>query len=138
MTCLLNITFRCGYEIIMGWSLGYDNDWERDIGYGVPALCDHPKCDEKIDRGLAHVCGGEPYGGENGCGLYFCGDHLSYRNVRDEGWVDNCPRCRAYKLPYKHPKPDAREWIMHKLSHSSWKKWRIDNPKEVQQLIEEL
>ena len=36
----------------MGWSIGYDDNWKRDIGYGVPAVCDHPGCNEKIDRYL--------------------------------------------------------------------------------------
>jgi hypothetical protein len=48
----------------MGWSIGYDSKWKRDIGYGVPAPCDLPGCDKEIDRGLAFVCGTEPYGGE--------------------------------------------------------------------------
>ena len=47
----------------MGWSLGYDRNWKRDVGYGVPAICDDPECTEEIDRGLSYVCGGEPYGG---------------------------------------------------------------------------
>jgi hypothetical protein len=55
----------------MGWSIGYDSKWQRDIGYGVPGVCDDPACAEKIDRGLSYVCGGEPYGGDEGCGLYF-------------------------------------------------------------------
>jgi hypothetical protein len=55
----------------MSWALGFDGNWNRDIGYGVPSYCDHPKCSAKIDRGLAYVCcGQEPYGGD-GCGLYF-------------------------------------------------------------------
>jgi len=40
----------------MGWAVGYDNRWSRDIGYGVPAWCDEPGCSEAIDRGLAYVC----------------------------------------------------------------------------------
>jgi len=28
----------------MGWSIGYDGNWKRDIGYGVPAYCDFPGC----------------------------------------------------------------------------------------------
>ena len=24
----------------MGWQVGYDSKWQRDIGYGVPAICD--------------------------------------------------------------------------------------------------
>ena len=101
----------------MGWSLGWDENWNRDIGYGVPAYCDHPKCDTKIDRGLAFVCGGEPYGGDRGCGLFFCSEH------RDA--EDRCPRCAASRsTPYKHPKPDHPDWIRHKLTDVSWKSWR--------------
>ena len=40
----------------MGWAIGYDGRWERDIGYGVPAVCDHPDCNVRIDRGLDYVC----------------------------------------------------------------------------------
>ena len=62
----------------MGWSIGYDEKWARDIGYGVPAVCDHPDCDARIDRGLSYVCcNQEPRGGE-GCGLYFCEKHKGY------------------------------------------------------------
>ena len=56
----------------MSWSIGFDSNWNRDIGYGVPAYCDNPKCNKEIDRGLSYVCGGEAFGGEKGCGLYFC------------------------------------------------------------------
>jgi len=99
----------------MGWSLGYDDNWKRDIGYGVPAWCDHPKCQAEIDRGLGCVCGGEPYGGERGCGLFFCGKH---------GGGMLCPRCRAYKPPYKRIKPDHPEWIHWKMTDESWAEWR--------------
>jgi hypothetical protein len=70
----------------MGWSLGHDNRWGkfgRDIGYGVPAPCDHPGCGAEIDRGLSYVCGTHPYGGEHGCGLHFCGDHLHFEERGD-------------------------------------------------------
>lgn len=56
----------------MGWAIGYDAQWQRDIGYGVTAYCDHPRCNKTIDRGLSYVCGGEPYGGERGCGITRC------------------------------------------------------------------
>lgn len=102
----------------MSWSLGYDTNWHRDIGYGVPARCDHPGCDEKIDRGLAHVCGGEPYGGEDGCGLYFCAKH---------GGGGLCERCEVGELPFEKT-PDAPEWIEHKLTDESWADWRRLNP----------
>lgn len=110
----------------MGWSHGFDSNWNRDIGYGVPAICDHPRCKKPIDRGLAYVCGGEPEGGEHGCGLFFCGEHMAYGPH-----AQNCPRCLAYKPPYKHPKPDTTEWMRWKLAHKSWQEWRVDNQEEV-------
>ena len=113
----------------MGWSLGYDGRWDRDIGYGVPAFCDHPKCEKEINRGLSYVCGGEPHGGEYGCGLYFCDEHhLGYRH--DEA-NQLCPRCAAYRAPYKRPKPEHPDWIKHKLTHESWAEWRAENPEWV-------
>ncbi len=122
----------------MGWSIGYDSNWERDIGYGVPAICDHPKCNKKIDRGLSFVCGGDPYGGEYGCGLYFCEEHLSYRKPRGaDGPVQLCPRCYYYKQSF-NPKPDTKEWIKWKLTDSSWKKWRETHKEEVIKMKKEL
>lgn len=116
----------------MGWSLGFDSNWNRDIGYGVPAYCDHPKCNETIDRGLGCVCGSEPYGGEKGCGLYFCGQHLrGYQPQR-------CPKCARYDhKPYK-AKPDHPEWIQWKLTDPSWAKWRRENREKVAEMKKAL
>lgn len=106
----------------MSWSIGYDPKWKRDIGYGVPATCDHPGCGAAIDRGLAHVCRNEePYGGEDGCGLYFCKAHLT---------LSGCARCAAMEPPFT-PTPDAAEWVDHKLSDPSWAEWRRQNPQAV-------
>lgn len=112
----------------MGWAVGYDDHWKRDIGYGVPAYCDFPSCEEKIDRGLSYVCGGEPYGGEGGCGLYFCGEHLY-------GYPALCERCTAEVEPFS-PSPDHAEWINWKLTDESWQPWRNENPVEVNAMIE--
>lgn len=110
----------------MGWSLGHDPNWGRDIGYGVPATCDHPGCGAEIDRGLGNVCGRpHPYGGEDGCGLFFCSDHLGPGGL--------CLRCRD-GMPAYDPTPDSRRWIEHKLTHASWVKWRAANPDAVKQL----
>ena len=38
----------------MSWAVGYDSKWQRDIGYGVPSICDHPKCNKEIHRGLSY------------------------------------------------------------------------------------
>jgi len=105
----------------MGWSVGYDEHWHRDIGYGVPAICDHPDCSEPIDRGLSFVCGGEPYGGERGCGLFFCAKH---RRGHPE---QLCERCAPRRRKPFEPKPDTAEWTEHKRTHPTWAEWRREN-----------
>lgn len=102
----------------MGWAVGWDHNWKRDIGYGVPAFCDHPDCDEVIDRGLAHVCcDQQPYGGDRGCGLYFCS--------KDSDTRGRCIRCQRYRKPFE-PKPDHPDWIKHKATDPSWAAWRAE------------
>jgi hypothetical protein len=101
----------------MGWAVGYDKRWQRDIGYGVPATCDGPGCREKIDRGLGYVCGGQPFGGSEGCGLFFCDRH---------GGGGRCWRCQIGAPPYD-PTPDLPEWTAHKMTDPSWARWRSEN-----------
>ena len=115
----------------MSWDIGYDEDWRRDIGYGVPAYCDHPSCGEIIDRGLSYVCGDEPYGGDKGCGLYFCTKH-------QVGPYQRCARCARYRKDKFTPKPDLPRWIHHKLTDESWAQWRDENPMEVDYLRQHL
>lgn len=110
----------------MGWAVGYDSNWKRDVGYGVPAICDYPGCGAAIDRGLGFVCGNEPYGGENGCGLFFCGEHM----FASDKCGQLCERCRD-GLPPFDPTPDTREWIEWKLTDDSWGPWRDENPEAV-------
>jgi hypothetical protein len=100
----------------MGWAIGFDSNWNRDIGYGVPAICDHPGCEAEIDRGLAYVCGDEPYGGDKGCGLFFCPKH-------QVGEHQTCQRC-VDGLPPFEPKPDDPVWTHHKETDPSWASWR--------------
>jgi len=109
----------------MGWSIGFDTKWQRDIGYGVPAVCDHPECSCDINRGLAYVCCGEEPCGGDGCGLFFCTTHLIW-SERLETFA--CERCDREELPFV-PKPDTDEWIQHKRTHPSWEAWRVENPK---------
>ncbi len=118
----------------MGWSIGYDGRWSRDIGYGVPAICDYPKCNEDINRGLSFVCGAQqPFGGDNGCGLFFCSKHLFAHSFRDGDSGFFCKRC-IRKLGSYDPKPDTPEWIHHKLTDKSWEQWRKEHPEEVKNL----
>jgi len=112
----------------MGWAVGYDSNWKRDIGYGVPAVCDHHDCGKLINRGLAHVCGCGPYGGDTGCGLYFCGEH---------GGDSLCARCTAGEAPYE-PTRDTNVWMQWKLRSPTWYLWRTENPKEVKNIRHQL
>lgn len=127
----------------MGWSVGYDSNWKRDIGYGVPATCDYPGCGAEIDRGLSYLCGGPrpDYGQPHGCGLFFCSKHKHPRPVdpsnEDGEWGDICDRC-ASGLPPFEATPDRPEWIRHKLEHESWQQWRDENPESVEKLRKAL
>jgi hypothetical protein len=129
----------------MGWAVGWDSEWQRDVGYGVPSICDQPGCDAKIDRGLAYVCGGDPFGGEHGCGLYFCSevaltffadgtavDVIEEDSFGDDDgdWAEVCERCSRNEQPFE-PTSDTDEWIRWKLTDESWQPWRDENPFEV-------
>lgn len=107
----------------MGWSVGFDPTWQRDVGYGVPAFCDQPGCEAEIDRGLGYVCGGQPFGGEHGCGLHFCGEHLLLG-----GPDQQCLRCADDETPFD-PKPDHPTWTAHKMTDESWQSWRDEQQK---------
>jgi len=117
----------------MSWAIGYDSNWHRDIGYGVVAYCDHPKCNEVIDRGLSYVCGGDPEGGDRGCGLYFCEKHLQ-SGVRLPQLCERCrKRRKAFDLKPEHPR-----WLWWKLNDPSWAEWREENPEEVVKYREQI
>jgi hypothetical protein len=105
----------------MGWAIGFDERWGRDIGYGVPAVCDHPECNEEIDRGLSFVCANsEPRGGE-GCGLYFCEQHRQF--CPSDDLCGCCERCNAGEEPFT-PTPDVPLWVAQKAIDPSWAAWR--------------
>lgn len=118
----------------MGWSIGFDTDRNRDIGYAVPAYCDHPDCNEEINRGLGYVCGEEPYGGDHGCGLFFCGKHLMFHETR--GCV--CAACYDRRKKPFTAKPDHPDWIQWKLTDESWAEWRAQNPEWVEKHTAEI
>lgn len=117
----------------MGWSIGWSDKHQRDVGYGVPCTCEHPDCNEQIDRGLAHVCGDMHDGGDHGCGLYFCESHLEYVE-RDGQGVRLCNACASAtdEIAYWFdPKPDHLFWELWKLTNSSWRQWREENESQV-------
>jgi hypothetical protein len=117
---------------MMGWSIGYNSEWKRDIGYGVPAWCDHPQCTTEIDRGLSYVCGGEPPCSDGTCQLFFCESHQRYQ-PRKERHV--CARCVRGATPFK-PKPDHWKWVVWKLNHPSWQDWRSKHTRDLLALVD--
>ena len=118
----------------MSWSIGYDDKWKRDIGYGVPAYCDHPECWAEINRGISYVCGEQPYGGDRGCGLYFCERHLNSH----ERLPRLCERCSPRIRKPFGPTIEHPEWIDHKMTDPSWQEWRDENPGYVRRLEHDI
>lgn len=120
----------------MGYQVYHVSRHDRFCGYGVPAVYEHPDCNEEIDRGLAHVCGGEPAGHIDGaCGLYFCGKHLSgYIEDQDNEMRAACERCEAEEEPFE-PKPDTDLWVSFMLVDDSWQGWRDENPEKVNEML---
>lgn len=78
----------------MGWSdCGTDSEG-RPIGYGHEATCDHPGCENKIDRGLGYVCGVMHGSDEYSCDKYFCEEHRSNLVEMSDGDITRvCDDC---------------------------------------------
>jgi hypothetical protein len=119
---------------------------KRYGGYGVPAYCEHPNCNEEIDRGMSYACAGEPFS-ELGCDRYLCSKHLKYECWKQDGTADKCDhegkcacacvevceRCAKGEPPFDY-KPEHPTWVKHVLTDKSWALWRKENPEEVQEL----
>lgn len=101
----------------MSWVLGWDEQHQRDIGYGVPAFCDHPGCGEEINRGLGYRCEDE----NCGCSKFYCLTHRYARHTHD------APPSRVHPL-----------WRNHLLTDNSWRLWRLANPERVAVLRAEV
>lgn len=111
----------------------------------MTATCEHPGCNEKIDRGMSFACGGEPFS-EYGCDRYFCPAHLFYTQFNKEGEVCSreddcqcvtvavCKKCHEGKGDLFDYKPEHPEWVYHLLNHHSWERWRKENPDAVAEL----
>lgn len=75
----------------MGWADCGTDSRGRPIGYAFEATCDEPGCEENIDRGLSHACGGM-HGEDSSCEGYFCPAHLIHHGYEHpHGPV--CKRC---------------------------------------------
>lgn len=83
----------------MGWAHCGTDGLGREVGYGVPAECDHPGCGAAIDRGLAYCCGGMHFDTGNGCARYFCGEHLYAHDCDPGDGLVKVERCEACNKP---------------------------------------
>lgn len=106
----------------MGYSVGEADG--RFIGYGVVAECDHPDCHTIINRGMGYQCreislydDDDNVFEDEGCGLYFCDEHLF--NHPEDGTIV--------------PKGDHPFWMYFVLHHPSWSRWREENPSRVEE-----
>ncbi len=95
----------------MGYSLG-QNYAGRDIGYGVPALCDAPGCNVEIDRGMDWQCDRTTIS----CAHFFCSKHRHTHS------------CREFNRGKLTPKPDIPKWVWWKMTAPSWQKYRDELP----------
>lgn len=91
----------------MGWGNCGTDSQGRPIGYNHNAICDHPGCNEQIDRGLAFACGDMHGEDEVSCEKYFCGDHKQnfVKTTYDDRIVSVCDECAKQLL-------DTKEWYM--------------------------
>jgi hypothetical protein len=121
----------------MGWSVGWSSKQQRFIGYGVPCICEHPDCNEVIDRGLAHCCGDMHDEEEHGCGRYLCSKHLGMTLHTDDHVNRCCTACQEGREPYAM-KGEHPEWLLWVLTDESWQKWREENPGLVSSYNREL
>jgi hypothetical protein len=100
-------------------------------------------CKRKIDRGLSYACGDWPGDNEFGCGQFFCGKHMSAYEDEAGDYHQACDVC-AYNMTHQaqewkptYPKkPDRNVWLRWKLKHSSWQRWRDENPEAVRRIKE--
>jgi hypothetical protein len=85
----------------------YRNGEKIEAGYGVEAVCEEDGCEEKIDRGLAFLCGETPGGDEYGCGGYYCSKHLYMGSVdlRSSVNADLCKRCTKRQEEHETREP---------------------------------
>lgn len=131
----------------MGYSVYEDQDTDRWAGYGVPAQCDWPDCETKIDRGLGYKCENHGHFEERRVGMIYSSQSAREAAQFEEDWVDAegcglffCPTHLAKTDEHDdvQPKGESLEWIRHILTHDSWAQWRAENPAKVAEYREAL
>lgn len=103
----------------MGWgNCGHDSKG-RQIGYMFDATCDHPGCEEQIDRGLSYVCGDMHGDDEYSCEKYFCHEHKrNYVQRYDESTITVCDACwKQMKDDGELVYDEEEETLIHMIEH---------------------
>lgn len=78
-------------------------------GYGHADICNQDGCEERIDRGLAYLCGDQPgYASEGGCGRWFCGGHL-FMPPEEVGPLRGGGFCGGCMTKYEEEEPGCWE-----------------------------
>lgn len=97
----------------MGWgNCGLDSKG-RPIGYVFAAICDHPGCTAKIDRGLSYVCGQMHGEDEYSCEKYFCPQHKTkYVEMCDKDTTTVCDECAKTLLENEDWYEDEEEGVI--------------------------
>lgn len=90
----------------MGYSVYWANGrWQ---GYGVPAYCDYPGCQEVINRGMGYQHPDD--GGDLIPRVFVCNEHR-YKDIE------------SFDIKRK----EHQDWIDHVKTDDSWKQWREEN-----------
>lgn len=140
----------------MGYSVYFSDKNNRWQGYGVPAYCDHPDCNNVIDRGIGYVCC-DNQNHSASCGGFYCELHRYQMVYEDEiqdmsdeelnglgidsreerSQEDDGIICCTHKPIESKEHPD---WLNHVLTDDSWDEWRNKNPemtRKYQELLSE-
>lgn len=135
----------------MSWAIGFSKNQNRDVGYSVSAICDHPGCAVEIDRGLGYICC-ENINHNATCGAFYCAEHRENYVYGDEvedmdedelealgidpnesavqDAIDDCEIVRCKHEPIE-PGKESAAWLKHVLKDPSWEQWRQENPAQV-------
>lgn len=137
----------------MSWAIGFNKEQDRDVGYSVIAICDHPGCTAEITRGIGYVCC-ENINHRVSCGAFLCEEHRENYVYGDEVEDLDPEDLEALNIDVDDPEvqeaiedgeivackhehiEDKKEhagWLDHCLTDATWETWRQENPKKVQE-----
>lgn len=133
----------------MSWAIGFSENQNRDVGYAVPAICDHPGCTAEIDRGIAYMCCEISPDHHATCGGFYCAYHresyiygdelddmdeseLEAHNIDKDSdavaeAIDDGDIVKCLHEPIEKGKENAA-WLEHCLKDETWQDWRNENP----------